>query len=107
MLAGNKALAVLDVCLHAAVRQVMLPSDVCQVYNFVSSLLLQPPHCCCSLFMTFLNAVAHQISSETVAMKHHNKAAMLIRTGPLYTDSFAIAEQDAGKTTGWHDNWLA
>ena len=25
---------------------------------------------------------------------------MLIRTGPLYTDAFATAEQDAGNTTG-------
>ena len=48
MLAGNKALVVLEVCLHAAVRRVMSPSDICQVYNFDGSLaaaftlLLQP-----------------------------------------------------------------
>ena len=42
MLAGNKALAVLEVCLHAAVMRVMSFSDTCQVCNSVSSLLLQP-----------------------------------------------------------------
>jgi len=40
MLAGNKVLAVLAAKLHATVRQVISPSDTCQVYSFVSTLLL-------------------------------------------------------------------
>ena len=42
MLASNEVLAVLAAILHATVMRVMSPSDACQVYNFVSSLLLQP-----------------------------------------------------------------
>ena len=44
MVAGNQALAVLAVSLRETVRQIVSPSDTCQVYSYNSSLLLQSLH---------------------------------------------------------------
>ena len=77
----------------------MSSSNTCQVYNLLA-------HCYCShhTVAADLSQLSECSSSpdhkKNCCIEQHNKAAMLIRTGPLYTDSFAAAEQDAGSTTG-------
>ena len=61
--------------------------------QFVSSLLLQPLH-------DIFEYSSSPDQQKNCCLEQHNKAAMFIRTGALYTDSFATVEQDAGNMTG-------